>query len=80
MLGDSAFWCARIHALVLSLPYGNWQETLSMHSDTLWTPNHLQRCTGLMAWIVEKFRTWSDCGGDVESRFSKDELLTNVAI
>ena len=34
-----------------------------------------------MAWIVEKFRTWSDCGGsDVESRFSKDELLTNVAI
>jgi microsomal epoxide hydrolase len=35
---------------------------------------------GLMAWIVEKFRTWSDCGGDVESRFSKDELLTNVAI
>ena len=36
--------------------------------------------TGLMAWIVEKFRTWSDCGGDVESRFSKDELLTNVAI
>ena len=36
--------------------------------------------TGLMAWIVEKFRTWSDCGGDVESVFSKDELLTNVAI
>jgi hypothetical protein len=35
---------------------------------------------GLMAWIVEKFRTWSDCGGDVDSRFSKDELLTNVAI
>jgi pimeloyl-ACP methyl ester carboxylesterase len=35
---------------------------------------------GLAAWIVEKFRTWSDCGGDVESRFSKDELLTNVTI
>lgn len=33
---------------------------------------------GLAAWIVEKFRTWSDCGGDVESRFSKDTLLTNI--
>ncbi|HZQ78676.1 MAG TPA: epoxide hydrolase [Acidimicrobiia bacterium] len=35
---------------------------------------------GLAGWIVEKFRAWSDCGGDVESRFSKDFLLTNVMI
>jgi len=35
---------------------------------------------GLAAWIVEKFQGWSDCGGRVESRFSKDELLTNVMI
>ena len=35
---------------------------------------------GWPAWIVEKFRTWSDCGGDVEKRFSKDELLTNIMI
>jgi pimeloyl-ACP methyl ester carboxylesterase len=35
---------------------------------------------GLAAWIVEKFRAWSDCGGDLESRFTKDELLTNVMI
>jgi pimeloyl-ACP methyl ester carboxylesterase len=35
---------------------------------------------GLAGWIVEKFRTWSDCGGDVESVFSKDELLTNITI
>jgi pimeloyl-ACP methyl ester carboxylesterase len=35
---------------------------------------------GLLAWIVEKFRTWSDCNGDVECRFSKDELLTNVML
>ncbi|UQA63409.1 epoxide hydrolase family protein [Polyangium aurulentum] len=33
---------------------------------------------GIAAWIVEKFRTWSDCGGDVESAFSKDWLLTNL--
>ena len=35
---------------------------------------------GLCAWIVEKYRTWSDCHGDVESRFTKDELLTTVTI
>jgi microsomal epoxide hydrolase len=35
---------------------------------------------GLAAWIVEKFRTWSDCGGDIESRFTKDELLTNITL
>jgi pimeloyl-ACP methyl ester carboxylesterase len=35
---------------------------------------------GLCAWIVEKFRTWSDCHGVVENSFSKDQLLTNVMI
>lgn len=35
---------------------------------------------GLAAWLVEKFRSWSDCHGDVEKRFTKDELLTNVMI
>ena len=35
---------------------------------------------GLAAWMVEKYRTWSDCAGDVENRFTKDELLTTVTI
>jgi pimeloyl-ACP methyl ester carboxylesterase len=35
---------------------------------------------GLAAWILEKYRDWSDCGGNVESRFSKDELLTQINI
>ena len=35
---------------------------------------------GLAAWIVEKYRTWSDCGGDIETRFTKDELLTTITI
>lgn len=35
---------------------------------------------GLAAWLVEKFRSWSDCGGDVERRFTKDELLTNITL
>ena len=33
---------------------------------------------GLAAWIVEKLRSWSDCGGDVESVFPRDDLLTWV--
>lgn len=35
---------------------------------------------GLAAWIVEKFRSWSDCDGDIGQRFSRDELLTNLTI
>ena len=35
---------------------------------------------GLAAWIVEKFRTWSDCGGDLERRIDRDTLLTNVML
>jgi pimeloyl-ACP methyl ester carboxylesterase len=35
---------------------------------------------GLASWIIEKFRRWSDCDGDVERRFTKNELLTNVMI
>ncbi|HXY91628.1 MAG TPA: epoxide hydrolase [Acidimicrobiia bacterium] len=35
---------------------------------------------GLAGWIVEKFRTWSDCDGDVERSFTKDRLLDNISI
>ena len=35
---------------------------------------------GLAAWIVEKFRAWSDCGGDVESVFERDHLLGNISL
>jgi pimeloyl-ACP methyl ester carboxylesterase len=33
---------------------------------------------GLAAWIVEKLRGWSDCDGDIETVFTKDEILTLV--
>ena len=35
---------------------------------------------GQAAWIIEKFRAWSDVNGDVESKFTRDELLANVTI
>jgi epoxide hydrolase len=35
---------------------------------------------GQLVWIVEKFNSWSDCGDDLESSFTKDELLDNVMV
>lgn len=35
---------------------------------------------GQMAWIVEKFWSWSDCDGDPLNSFSADELLDNVTL
>ncbi|WP_435552032.1 epoxide hydrolase family protein [Natrinema sp. CGMCC1.2065] len=35
---------------------------------------------GLAAWIVEKFRAWSDCDGDLESWIDRDRLLDNLSV
>lgn len=35
---------------------------------------------GVAAWVVEKLRSWSDCKGDVETKFSKDQILTLVSL
>ncbi|MDB5562564.1 MAG: Epoxide hydrolase domain protein [Hyphomicrobiales bacterium] len=35
---------------------------------------------GLAAWIVEKFRTWGDTGGDIESVFPLDTLCSILSV
>jgi pimeloyl-ACP methyl ester carboxylesterase len=35
---------------------------------------------GMAAWIVEKLRSWSDCGGELSRRFSLDELATSLTL
>ncbi len=35
---------------------------------------------GLAAWIVEKFRAWSDCGGVVENAIPRDEMLADISL
>jgi len=35
---------------------------------------------GLAAWIVEKFRTWTDPDGELDQLFSKDKLLDNLMV
>lgn len=36
--------------------------------------------SGLTAWIVEKFRFWTDCGGNPENAVSRDEILANISL
>ncbi|MEW2548246.1 epoxide hydrolase family protein [Streptomyces sp. NPDC047002] len=36
--------------------------------------------SGLLAWMLEKYRAWSDCDGDVSARFSDDFLLTQASL
>ena len=35
---------------------------------------------GLLGWTVEKFQSWSDCDGDLESCFTRDQIITNVML
>jgi pimeloyl-ACP methyl ester carboxylesterase len=35
---------------------------------------------GLAAWIVEKFRAWTDCNGNPENAISRDEMLANISL
>ena len=47
--------------------------------DTL-TAALIDSPAGLAAWIIDKFRAWSDCGGDLESAIARDDLLTIVTL
>src|SRR5579883_2125395 len=35
---------------------------------------------GAAAWIVEKFKAWSDSGANIEQAFTKDQLLSDVML
>ena len=35
---------------------------------------------GLAAWLVEKWRAWSDSGGDVDAHIGRDALLTTITL
>jgi pimeloyl-ACP methyl ester carboxylesterase len=48
------------------------------HQTLAWALNDSP--VGLAAWLLERRRNWSDCNGDLESRFSRDFLLTTVML
>ena len=35
---------------------------------------------GLAAWIVEKYRAWTDCDGDPRNALTTDEMLGNISL
>jgi pimeloyl-ACP methyl ester carboxylesterase len=35
---------------------------------------------GLAAWIADKFRAWSDCGGTIERAIDRDRMLANISL
>lgn len=48
------------------------------HQTLAWALNDSP--VGLAAWLLERRRNWSDCHGDLASRYTKDFLLTNVCL
>jgi pimeloyl-ACP methyl ester carboxylesterase len=71
----------------------NFLRDAARWSDESYAYGHIQRThpqtaayglndspAALAAWILEKFRDWSDCDGDVYRRFTRDELLSNVTL
>jgi pimeloyl-ACP methyl ester carboxylesterase len=70
-------WLRKTHA--------KWQTAVSHltvhsrdHQTLAWALNDSP--VGLAAWLLERRRNWSDCGGNLESRYSRDFLLTNVSL
>jgi pimeloyl-ACP methyl ester carboxylesterase len=56
----------RLHGGVHLLVQGYVPDAMS--------PGLMDSPAGLAAWLVDKFRRWSDSDGDVERRFTKDDL------
>jgi pimeloyl-ACP methyl ester carboxylesterase len=52
-----------------------YSEIMSTRPDTL-AAALADSPAGLLAWIIDKYRDWSDCGGDLESRWDRQTLLT----
>ncbi|MFI7462521.1 epoxide hydrolase family protein [Nonomuraea sp. NPDC049646] len=58
---------------------GGYSEIMLTRPDTI-AAALLDSPAGLAAWIVDKLRAWSDCHGDLESRFDRDTLLTMLTL
>lgn len=69
-IADAAAWGAREGA------YGAVHSTVPQTAAVGLTDSP----AGLASWIVEKLRAWSDCDGDLERAFTRDEILTNLTI
>jgi pimeloyl-ACP methyl ester carboxylesterase len=58
---------------------GGYSSIMATRPDTI-AAALIDSPVGLAAWIVDKYRDWSDCHGDIESRFDRDTLLTIITL
>ncbi|MET9247133.1 epoxide hydrolase family protein [Nonomuraea sp. NPDC003709] len=58
---------------------GGYSAIMGTRPDTI-AAALMDSPAGLAAWIVDKYRDWSDCHGDLESRFDRDTLLTILTL
>jgi pimeloyl-ACP methyl ester carboxylesterase len=58
---------------------GGYSAIMQTRPDTI-AAALIDSPAGLAAWIIDKYRDWSDCNGDLESRFDRDTLLTIVML
>lgn len=69
----------RESARVWSADEGGYQHEQQTRPLTL-APGLADSPAGLLSWIVEKYRAWSDCDGQLSTRFSDDFLLTQASL
>ncbi|MBU6267456.1 MAG: alpha/beta hydrolase [Sphingomonadales bacterium] len=60
-----------------------FREVGSYSQQMTWRPQTLGLALsdtplGFASWVLEKYRAWSDNDGDIETAFSKDQLITSV--
>ncbi|GAA4532307.1 epoxide hydrolase family protein [Amycolatopsis samaneae] len=70
-------------SLAATREFGEWESGYSGQQST--RPQTLgyglvDSPAGQCAWILEKFRAWTDCDGDPENVFTRDELLDNIML
>ncbi|MFF4617270.1 epoxide hydrolase family protein [Nonomuraea jabiensis] len=58
---------------------GGYSAIMGTRPDTI-AAALMDSPAGLAAWIIDKYRDWSDCDGDLESRFDRDTLLTILTL
>jgi len=77
--GDGADAEERAGLIQHQKKFASHVATHMLHPQTLAYAMH-DSPVGLLGWMVEKRRSWGDCRGDVESRFSRDHLLTTMSL
>ncbi|WEO76444.1 epoxide hydrolase [Cryobacterium sp. SO2] len=77
LTGDEQVYLAAVQTWVAE--EGGYQHQQQTRPLTL-APALADSPAGLLAWIVEKYRAWSDCDGDLSTRFSDDFLLTQASL